>query len=368
MDIENYIKENTLNTIEKLREDFSKKNIVVKGNEKRVILISKLFDNNFQKEADNCVIDVENMKVICSSPYYEKLELKQNQEKIEQDMKWEDVTIEELIDGTVIRIYFDQDEWKIATLHTYDASVAYWYSNKSFKDLFLECSKQFLNWENLDKECSYGFIIRHPENKIVTHYELKDIIHIFTIKNFQEIEVDLGILKPQKIKFDNFDSMICACLQLNYYLPGFLITYNGIKTKYISPHYSYVKGIKGNINNMKIRYLQLRKNGQSNEFLLYYPEMIIMVQEMEQKIIKKVQDLFKKYIDIKVNKKWYDLDKLEKYIIYKVHEIYLKTKLPITYQHVYDFFNSLPYYKIAMGLEIPLNDNKKINESNIEEE
>ena len=367
MELENYIKNNNLNTLTKLKELLLKDhNLLVKGNDERAIIISKYPETDFQKLSDSCIIDIPNMKVICYSPYYERFELKQKQEKIEENYVWENTIIEELIDGTVIRIYYDQDEWKIATLHTFDAQNAYWYSDKSFKDLFLECAEKFLNWKELDKNYSYGFIIRHPENKIVTHYELKDLVHIFTIKDFEEIDVDLKILKPKKVVFENFDQMISTCLQLNYYIPGFLLSYNGKKVKFISPHYGYVKNIKGNINDMKVRYLQLRKDSKTNEFLLYYPEMIVMVQEMEQKIIKKVQDLFKKYIDIKINKKWYDLDKLEKFVIYKVHEIYINTKTPITYQVVYDFFNSLPYYKIAMGIDVPINKPKILN-NNIED-
>ena len=296
------------------------------------------------------------MKVLCSTPHFDRIELKKEHNTLEIPLEWKDTIIEELIDGSVIRLYYD-DEWKIATLHTTDADKAFWYSSKSFKELFLECSEQFLQFENLNKEYIYGFIIRHPENKIVTHYEYKDLVHIFTLnERFEEIDVDLKIIKPRKLIFNSFDQMIDACLKLSFYLPGFLVSYKQHKYKIISPHYTHVKNIKGNISSMKARYLQLRKTDEANEFLLYFPEMIVLIQEIESNIIKKVQDLYQKYVDIKIKKEWIDLEKIEKQIIYKVHEIYLNTKEPITFQHVYDYFNTLPYYKIALALNIPINN------------
>ena len=35
----------------------------------------------------------------------------------------------------------------------------------------------------------------------------------------------------------------------------------------------------------------------------------------------------------------------------------INNKVPINFQIVYQYFNNLPYYKIAMGLNIPLHIN-----------
>lgn len=282
-------------------------------------------------------------------------------------MDWETITVEELIDGTVIRVYYDQ-EWKIATLHTVDAGKAYWTSDKSFKDLFLECSENFLSLDTLNKSYIYGFIIRHPENKIVTHYESKDLVHVLTLdreNGFGTVEVDLQIVKPKKLIFTNFLQMLNSCIKLHFYLPGYLLTdKDGNRTKYLAPHYIYVRDLKGNTPNMAIRYLQIRtlspKDKYSidpkNEFVsIYFPEFLTLANDIEKHIIQKTNDIYKKYIDIKIRKKYYELEQIEKQLIYKIHEDYLNTNVSITSQKVYEIFNSFPYYKIAMALKIPLN-------------
>lgn len=370
MNFQKLIINNNLNTLEKLQEFFKDEpyNVIVKGNDTRAIAIANKYKttNKFMKEADGCVIDIPHMKIICFTPYFERVEV--TKESKFDDQKQNEIIVEELIDGTMIRIYYDE-EWKIATMHTYDAQNAYWFSSKSFKELFLECAENLLDFETLNKSYVYGFIIRHPENKYVTHYQSKDLVHIFTFdkeKDFQFVDVNLQIpnseyhiIKPKTLKFKTFNEMIDSCLNLMFYNPGYLYTdSDGNKIKYISPHYTHVKNLKGNIQKMDVRYLQIRKTPVINELLTYYPEFLPLVQSIEQKIIQKVNELHKKYVDIKIRKQWYDLDKIEKQILYNLHAIYLQDKVPINFQTVYNYFNSLPYYKIAMTLDIPLNNNK----------
>jgi len=372
MNLNKFLSDNKLDTLPQIKTTLSSPpySMDVKGNEERCILRIKGTITKFTKEADGCIIDIPNMKVICYFPYFSRIELKyqDNQDEKFSDEEWNNTVVEELIDGTVIRLYYDT-EWKIATLHTIDAENAYWVSDKSFKTLFLECSENLVNFDILNKSYIYGFIIRHPENKIVTHYELKDVVHIETLdrdNNFELVDVDLKIIKPRKLIFTNYSQMINSCIKLHFYLPGYLLSKNGNLTKYLAPHYNYVKSLKGNTPNMEIRYLQIRtlspKDQYSvspkNEFIsVYFPEFLILADNIEKRIVQKTSDIFRKYVDIKIRKRYYELDQIEKQLIYKIHESYLTTSIPITSQKVYDIFNSFPYYKIALALKIQLNKN-----------
>lgn len=357
MTLQQFITDKDLNTFDKIKNIFTKEpyNMYIKGNNDRcILLLNNSTITKFTSYCDGCIIDIPNKKVICYSPHFERVELEYNKEREDTDMKWDNVSIEELIDGTMIRLYYD-NEWKIATHRTIDASNAYWISSKSFKDLFMECADKLLNFKLLNQNNIYGFIIRHPENKIVTHYELKDLVHIFTLdrnNNFKEIKQDLKIIKPTKFIFTTYSQMISSCLNLPFYLPGYLITNNNNKIKYISPQYNYVKNLKGNNSNIEMIYLQNRNTLQANELLLYYPEYTIIAQNIETKIITKCNDLYNKYIDIKIKKKWYDLDNIDKQLIFKIHEYYLSTKNRINFQDVYEVFNKFPHYKIKKALNI----------------
>ena len=368
-----YLSDNELTTFETIKSTLSSEPYFmdVKGNEDRCIVRARTVLTPFTKEADGCIIDIPNMKVISYFPYFNRVELEYEnnvEEKFDEE-DWNSTTIEELIDGTVIRLYYDT-EWKVATLHTINAENAYWTSDKSFKTLFEECAENFLNFETLNTKYVYGFIIRHPENKIVTHYESKDLVHVATLDrddNFKDVEVDLNIIKPRKLIFTSFKQMQDSCVKLHFYLPGYLLTdKNGIKTKYLAPHYNYVKNLKGNTPNMKIRYLQLRTMqpkdklsiAPKNEFVsIYFPEFVFLANDIEKENIKKTNELYNKYVNIKIKKKYMELEQVEKQLIYKIHESYLTTSISVSPQKVYEIFNSFPYYKIAMALNIPLRKN-----------
>ena len=351
MNTNKFLSDNKLDTLSKIKAILSSPpySMDVKGSETRCILRAKVVINKFTKEADGCVIDIPNMKVISYFPYFDRVELKYQDNKEEKfsEEEWGNTVVEELIDGTVIRLYYDNDEWKISTLHTIDAESAYWVSDKCFKTLFLECSENFINYDMLNTSYIYGFIIRHPENKIVTHYETKDVVHIETLdrdNNFESVDVDLKIIKPRKLIFTNYSQMISSCIKLHFYLPGYLLSYNGNLTKYLAPHYNYVKGLKGNTPNMEIRYLQIRtlaaqdqySVAPKNEFIsIYFPEFTDLANNLEKQIAQKTTDIYRKYIDIKIRKKYYELEQIEKQLIYKIHESYLTTSIPITAQTVY---------------------------------
>lgn len=356
MNLQEIINEHNLDTFAKLHECLTKEpyKMIVKGDDTRAIILKNknIPLTDFMKEVDGSIIDVINKKIICYTPYYHRVEIKPEQQ-FQSSMNWDNVIVEELIDGSVVRLYYD-GEWKVATLTTTNADKAYWYSDKSFKELFLECAEGFLKLETLHKEYVYGFIIRHPENKIVTHYSMKDIVHIFTMDGFKKIDVNLNIIKPKKLVFNDFKQMIESCKKLPFFIPGYMVSYENSNIKYIAPHYTYVKELKGNFQKMDVRYLQIRNNATANEFLLYFPEYLPIVQEIESKIVKRVNEILQLYIDVKIRKEWKDLDKLEKYIIYNVHAIYLKSGIPINFQTIYNYFNQLPYYKIAQALNITL--------------
>ena len=367
MELQNFITERELNTFEKIKDVFTSDPFFmeVKGDDNSCILLSttKSPNTKFIRTSNGCVIDATNKKVVSYFPHIERKEITNDEESDEKKVDF--VKVEELIDGSVVRLYHHNDKWIVATLRTIDASKAYWQSNKSFSDLFYECNNNRINFDKLNKNYIYGFIIQHPENKIVTHYNFPDIIHIMTInrEDFKEVEyeielinTELKLLRPKQLIFNDYNQLLKSCKQLYHYIPGYLVTLaDGTKTKFIAPHYTFVKSLKGNTPKIDVRYLQMRNDKrQVNDLLLYYPELIEMVNIIESNIINEARSLHRKYVAIKIYKQWHDLTSIEKMIIYKIHEKYLQTKNPVDFQTVYSVISEIPYYKLAMLLKIPL--------------
>ena len=92
--------------------------------------------------------------------------------------EFEDCYITEYIDGTMINIFYNEkldenDElkpgWEFCTKSNIGAKCRYNLdTQKTFYDMFLEaCIEERLDFNLLNKKCSYSFVLQHPENKIV---------------------------------------------------------------------------------------------------------------------------------------------------------------------------------------------------------
>lgn len=92
-----------------------------------------------------------------------------------------------LVHNSIIKVYFYNDEWRIATNGTIDASNAISRDGINFKTLFFDIlSKSNFDemTKNFDKKNTYIFEMIHPLTQIVVNYEnLKELVFIGVIQN-----------------------------------------------------------------------------------------------------------------------------------------------------------------------------------------
>lgn len=76
----------------------------------------------------------------------------------------DDYDIYNAVDGTRIVLYYFErtNEWLIATANSYDSRNYKWMGNKTYLQVFNECSHG-LDFSGLDKCSQYAFIISHPD-------------------------------------------------------------------------------------------------------------------------------------------------------------------------------------------------------------
>ena len=165
MNLLNYLKDNNINSFDQVQQHLSSKpfNLSIKSNGDlyRLIYNEKKSDlnNPIVKECCGLILDVNQVnKIVCYSlNKTEDVEIESNLDYSNFTVdsfdlsKWEDLKVEELIDGTLIRLYNHNDTWYTSTKKVIDATIGYWHSNKSFHQLFLECSSN-LDYSRLDKE------------------------------------------------------------------------------------------------------------------------------------------------------------------------------------------------------------------------
>lgn len=191
---------------------------------------------------------------------------------------FKDVVIEEAVDGTLIKLYYYNNEWIVATNRCINAKKAFWISNVSFHDLFMEAVTACnLNFDSLNKTFCYAFILQHPQNRNVKQYTTPNIVYIYSydlVNNIQATDPNLSMIsKPIRYNFDSWEQILASLSNLAYDIEGYVI-YNANKeiTKIVNPKFKEIKDLKGNTPNLMYRSLVLYKYGKMDEFLKYYPE------------------------------------------------------------------------------------------------
>ena len=97
-----------------------------------------------------------------------------------KENKYENVTIEKFVEGTMINLFYYNDEWNIATRGNIGAKCKFFRDyEKTFRVLFLETMNECgLEFDMLNNELCYTFVMQHPENRIVIPFVEKKLIII----------------------------------------------------------------------------------------------------------------------------------------------------------------------------------------------
>ncbi len=330
--------------------------------------------NNFTRQCFGIIAKMEDFTIICEA-FNKMWEItgKYTEEEIHQLIasheffKTGTITIEEAIDGTLIRLYYDfnTNEWKKATKNCMDAYQSYWNNSKSFGEMFDECAyNSYLNYDNLDPSFCYSFVIQHSENRIIVPYHQNTLVHLLTrdLANMDEVDHDIGISKPRRFHFNTIHDIFYSLINAPWIFQGYvLINEENDRLKIENPNYTYVKELKGNNSNLKLRILQLLHSRQKYEFLKYFPEH----RELVHSVIMDVQHLATKihrtYIQryVKHNQ---DYPQPEEYTTFlkKLDWLYHQFRKPTEYKDVLHVTMDCPTYKLASCLKYL--KNQKIQE------
>lgn len=241
------------------------------------------------------------------------------------------VVVEEAIDGTLIKLFYYNNKWNVATNRCIDASDAFWICNKSFYDLFMEAATKLnLNMDNLNKSYSYGFILQHPRSRNVKKYEVPNLVYVYSFDNVNNVQIvdnNLeGINVPKRYQFSTWEEMMSSITTLNYDIEGYII-YNNKKeiTKVVNPTFKLVKEMKGNTPDMVYRCLVLYKLGKMESFLKYYPEYTQNFNYIKSFMYNLVNKFFMLYITRYVKKQPLSVPPHYELILNHLHKDYLES-------------------------------------------
>ena len=141
--------------------------------------------NDFTKYFKSIIIDQKTNKIISLSPMKS---LKSDHQILFNN----DMEISQLHDGTMINVFYHNNEWILATRSLIGAKN-YWNKDakKSFKNMFNECFNQY---DELDTKHSYSFVLQHKDNCNITPVKENKVILVeeYSYENSQITKVNIN--------------------------------------------------------------------------------------------------------------------------------------------------------------------------------
>lgn len=312
----------------------------------------------------------------------------------------DEVRYEEYVEGTMINLYYHNEDWKIATRSNIGANNKFFRDSPTFNKLFHEIADEgVLPFDKLNKKYSYSFVIQHPKNRIVSNPKkrlvLCDIFRCnqdFTVEHipvlndwYRNPELYHFIDIPRVYNVRSFDEAIMKFANpshtTDFNIMGFVMRLGNRRAKYRNPEYEFARLLRGNHPKIQFQYFNLRKTGKVKQFLKYYPEYSDAFSIYRKEIHYFTQTLHKYYIDCFI----YKTQTLDKYSheykphLYKLHNDYLNILRPngekMSYGYVISYVNNLEperlmfavnykHHRIISGInETSKTENKDLNES-----
>lgn len=251
-------------------------------------------------------------------------------------------------DGTLVRRFFYDGKWNIATSKCISAYKSHWLSI-TFGDMFDQTVKamdyQFINE---DKEgTTYFYLLQHPQNRIVKKYNKPNLVYLGSMENNILTEAEELELK---LEFKSLDEVYNYINKLPYDSQSLIITNGKYRIKVLGDGYKTVKNIRGNANSISKRYIELINNEDEKELLKeYYKEYSPLFVNIETDILnlaKRIKaEYINRYIYHNTAPSRYYHEKFDR-TLKQLHAEYLRTKEKTTLDKVYNKIKTLPTHVI----------------------
>lgn len=217
-----------------------------------------------------------------------------------------DLTVLEKVDGSLIKCWWDLDEFYISTngtIDAYNAPVGDGLVYESFGELVeVAVTRAGMNWGQFMETCKRGytwmFELVSPYTRVVVPYEETEL-YVLGRRNMEtgleedpyqfESELFNYFKKPEKYEIHSLKDVIDVSERLQWDTEGFVVhdeAFNRVKVK--SPEYIKAHYLRGNGVITRRRLIEVLLAGEQEEFLTYCKDYASALNKLE----KEYQDLF----------------------------------------------------------------------------
>jgi hypothetical protein len=297
------------------------------------------------------LIDKETLKVLSSLPWLENVEKSNLESYLVGNYK-----VSECVDGTQIRVFWHNENWKVATKNHPDANRATWSSPKSYYRLFKEASK-YLDYDKLDKNCSYVFALCHPEDMKVACHNVPKLYHLSTLDmtTMEYIEQDIGIYHPKELELE-YNKLLefLSNVRLTQ-CSGVIIKtdmFPNVVFKVESDKYKVGKELMGNTNNLGERMLELILQDRVHEFTNVFRDLTFIKKHILTRLTELKENIFMLYMDYYVNNKVLFVPFCYRDILVNLNTLYLNNHEKITRKIVMEELKKMSVDRLMLLLGV----------------
>ena len=216
-------------------------------------------------------------------------------EEYAAQIDWSTALVQEKIDGSLMKCYFWDGEWRLATNGTINAYLAQLDGCIEFQTYGELWDSIWPNWhETMNMygcpNFTYMFEMVSPYNKVVIPYQKSEIYFLGwrDCKTGEELPPEFSIISqyrpmPNRYPLNSLGEVIAAANNLPWDREGYVVCdgeFNRVKIKspaYIAAHYTVANGI---ITKKKL--LKVILTHEEEEFLIYCPEYKETIDEIKE--------------------------------------------------------------------------------------
>ena len=243
------------------------------------------------------------------------------------EIDWSTAQVQEKVDGSLIKVFYHNNTWHVATNGTINAYNCIVYkedkeTNKTYGSIFNFALRGHLNqfFESLDKDYTYMFELVSPYTKLVVVYP-DTALYYLSRRNIHTMEEDnarpeafenFGILFPKTYSLKTFEDCLAYVKTMNKNEEGFVVkdaAFHRIKIK--SPEYLLAFRAKNNGVLSTKRIIKMIREESIDDLLAYCPEYKERVDAVINKykiLIHSFEEEYQRFIIMHPNK-WDTLDR-----------------------------------------------------------
>lgn len=252
------------------------------------------FSLEIVKEARGLILEDKTWNIVC----YPFKKFFNYGESYADEIDWETAKVTSKEDGSLIKIYNYNGEWRVGTNSTIDAEDAVLNSPyyRNFRELFdVAADNCRLDFDKLNPNYTYLMELCSRYNTIVVPYDEPKLFHLGTRDNrtCEEVEVDIGIEKPKQYMLSSLDDCIAMAATFDFTKEGFVVVdknYHRVKVK--SEDYVRVHRLANNGSITLERAIDLIRMNELEEFLVYCPQYTDFINDVRHRFNKFYSDIY----------------------------------------------------------------------------